>query len=334
MKKIIYTFLFISAFLISSCSDENEDTNPQQPTEENQNPNQGEEIPEEISEEVSEEVEIEGDMNTGTFPSATGQLTFENESEKIDIIPENSITIAFQTDNIPDGVYAQIVTAEGTPIDDVFFNITTIGTADFSDTFFTFDVSVGDQISTGTFFIKYAIYQGDNVADSEIVCITVNQSISRPDIVGRWELVINDVPELITINCNNGTTFETVDFINISDSVIIEFNDDGTYETENLFTSRDLDFTASAQECTAVFFLEESFDEILKGTWSFDNSTNELFIINTEVDDLIDDANDEIIPESERSTDINIAGIRNNGNTLILTINTEEGTFSSTYNKL
>lgn len=331
MKKIVYTLLFISAFLISSCSDENEDTNPQQVTENNQNPTPGEEVPGE----ASEEVEIDGDMNTGAFPSAAGQLTFENENEKIDIIPGNSITIAFETDNIPDGVYAQIVTAEGTPIDDVFFNITTIGTVDFSDTFFTFDVTIGDQISTGTFFIKYAIYQGDNVADSELVCITINERISRADIVGRWNLITNDVPEKTTINCNDGTTFETDDFIAISgDTFIVEFNDDGTYEIENKFTFRDLDFTASTQECTAIYSPEESFDEIQKGTWSFDNSTNELLIINTEVDDLIDDANDEIIPESERSTDRNIAGIRNNGNTLILVSNNGEGTFSDTFSKL
>lgn len=331
MKKIIYILLFISAFLISSCSDENEDTNQQQPTEENQNPNPSEEVPEE----VSEEIEIDGDMNTGTFPSAAGQLTFVNENEKIDIIPGNSITIAFETDSMPDGAYAQIVTAEGAPVNDVFFDITTIGTVDFSDTFFTFDVTIGDQISTGTFFIKYTIYQGDNVADSESVCVTINESISRSDIVGRWNLITNDVPEQTTINCNNGTAFETDDFIATeADTFIIEFNDDGTYEIENKFTFRDLDFTASAQECTAVYSPEESFDEIQKGTWSFDNSTNELLIINTEVDDLIDDANDEIIPESERSTDRNIAGIRNNGNTLILVSNNEEGTFSNTFSKL
>lgn len=330
MKKIIYTALFFATFLISSCGDESTDTemtdsSPNTP--ENQAP-----IP---TEEVEEEIDIEGEIVSGDFPSATGQLLFENETDDLEIVAGTPIVISFEASEMPEGVYAQIVSTDGTAISDGFFEITEIDTSEFSDTFFTFNVEVGDQISTGSFGIRYTVFNGDLVAEPEVVAITVNQRITPTQIIGRWSLVIDEDIEQVTITCINGTSFEIEDStITSEDIFIIEFNNDGTYEEISQTTIRDLDFNASAEECTAIYSPEESFNDIERGTWSFNESTTELSIIVTEIDDLIDDTNDEIIPESERELTTAFAGIRNNGNTLTLTVIDEEGAFSSVFEKL
>ncbi|WP_299434523.1 hypothetical protein [uncultured Maribacter sp.] len=160
------------------------------------------------------------------------------------------------------------------------------------------DVNFETEVTAGTFCYVICVYDGQgNISEPEEVCVTVESWGGNTNLVADWGFTkeidngetINKGEEYCdedgyttTLDCASGETKEiTIEYCYTTNSLLMTFNSDGTYEYTYNDTDRDFDWDASKESCEAVYEDEEEI-YVSKGNWAYNEEESKLTIVEFE----------------------------------------------------
>ena len=160
------------------------------------------------------------------------------------------------------------------------------------------NVNFESEVTAGTFCYLICVYDGQgNISEPEEVCVTVESWGGNTNLVADWDFT-KEIDNGETINkgeqycdedsyttsldCASGESKDiTIEYCYTTDSLIITFNSDGTYEYTHNDTDSNLDWDASEQSCEAVYEEEEEI-YTSKGNWAYNEEESKLTLVEFE----------------------------------------------------
>ncbi|TPN83529.1 hypothetical protein [Aquimarina algicola] len=308
--KTLQLYLCLSICMaIISCSSDDSDSNSGDLTSVESNPQEETVLEASL---VSKGISVRGaERKAGTPPTPNGNISFTLENNENQSAFLNS---GFDIDfNAPDsyaGAYLQIKSGEETAADyldiprDALFrsasnNKRFLKSGKEDEGEFGFDVDFSNDIPPGKFCYIICIYDDNgNISNPVEVCVEVEAWGGNINFAGDWNYtkqIENDNTTISlgeeecdnftrTISCTDSTESVTVDkdYCTIIDSLIITFNEDGTYEYTTKDRNTRIDFNATQDACSAVYTSEEKETYMSKGKWAYDEEEKKLTLVEFE----------------------------------------------------
>ncbi|WBX72799.1 hypothetical protein PG913_07740 [Tenacibaculum pacificus] len=335
MKKyysILLTFLCFT--IITSCNDEEviSDKNPDDEI------NQTEETVLK-ADTVTKNLLIEGaELKAGTPPASNGNISFSVKETEQSAFLNKGFKIGITTNDNFDGAYILVKSTDNEKADSYFdipntppsynkkntktksrFSSKKIKT-NFEDN--EIEVNFTNNIQPGKFCYFVCIYnnQGYVSAPTE-VCVEVEAWGGNTALVGTWNFskeikTIENKTKTILLNqedCDEGYIYcgnqkeLVVDnaYCHTIKSLPLTFNADGTYEFENKVNSKNLDYNASMEACSAIIKNEETTYQS-KGNWAYNEDEDKLTLVEFE---YIEDINGTINKKTYVNGELSIVGL-------------------------
>ncbi len=204
------------------------------------------------------------------------------------------------------GSYIQFKSTDGT-IAPGYFDIPAIGSnfpsknnflgkaIKMNENYVDIDVNFNEKVTPGTFCYLICIYdEAGNISLPVEVCVEVEAWGGNANLTGVWSYIkqIENGETTIlageeecdeyerTITCTNEETIViNKDYCDIIDSLVITFNEDGTYEYTSIGSYTSLDYTATQEACAPVFGAERKETDISKGNWAYDEEEKRLTLV-------------------------------------------------------
>ena len=263
---------------------------------------------------VSNELKIEGAVkNAGTPPTPNGKVAFELDFETQSAFQNAGFELILETPDNYAGAYIQIKSEDGTLADSyydiekgsgqkiagkrVLKNITKQIAQKKKVDFEYLNIGFGAGVPPGKFCYIICLYDTEqNISLPQEVCVTVEAWGGNSALVGTWKNTKEEdtVEGVVTTTkvgeqeCSDGSFTCSVDQKNIfvkdaycytTNSFIVQFNADGTFESQDIYSFKNLKYSESRAECKAVYSEETNAKDIGRGNWAYDVSTKELTIV-------------------------------------------------------
>lgn len=314
MKKInlLFTFLFVSALLFTSCSSDGDTSGNQQLADE-QNATEDTKISSAI---LEQGVLIEGaSKETGNPPAPTNNVDFQINTSRQEAFQASGFKINFSSNDIIAGAYIRFKDVDGNPTTSYY----DIPASSFSrpasgrngllvnqeTSLFntnnrvdeeTIDVDFTDVIPAGQFCYDICVYDSDNnISAIETVCVTVEAWGGNADIVGSWKLDNYDevLERTISFQCQNGNTID-LQYTKVLDyNIIVNFNENGSYNDYVKETLSYLNSQTAYDNCETIYQSPENNEVKRNGNWAYNEDENTISIFIFSIEDLLDPDNNE-----------------------------------------
>ncbi|WP_299246556.1 hypothetical protein [uncultured Aquimarina sp.] len=260
-----------------------------------------------------------GTIVPGNAPTPTGTLPFTMDQTTQSGFQKNGFDISFNAPANYAGAYIQLQSSDGTMAGE-YWNVAVPGRSNVinnekrtgvfnqkigksNDQQVEIDVDFEDAVAPGTFCYLICIYDTDgNISQPVEVCVEVEAWAGNPNLVGTWTLTKEEITyegetdtdvvgeetcESFTVNCNNDSSLTIEDAycytINLAN---ITFNADGTLSETYIDTSRDFNYSATIENCEAVYYDAEEDNYSATGYWAYDEEESLLtLVIFSETDD-------------------------------------------------
>ena len=197
----------------------------------------------------------------------------------------------------------------------------------FVDGDYQIDIDFDNTFPPGKFCGVLCIYDSaNNISQPITVCVEVEAWGGNASLVGTWiESDDNDNDDTTSVICNNNEQINVPYDETVRQDSEITLSANGDFEILNDEDYRTIDYTASAEVCSAVYSEEVFKDKYREtGKWAFNEDNQTLSVVGFAIVDLLDPSESEEFPEGELL--LQSAKVQLNGNTLILTETyTEEG---------
>lgn len=197
----------------------------------------------------------------------------------------------------------------------------------FVDGDYQIDIDFDNTFPPGKFCGVLCIYDSaNNISQPITVCVEVEAWGGNASLVGTWiESDDNDNDDTTSVTCNNNEQINVSYDETVRQDSEITLSANGDFEILNDEEYRTIDYTASAEVCSAVYSEEVFKDKYREtGKWAFNEDNQTLSVVGFAIVDLLDPSESEEFPEGELL--LQSAKVQLNGNTLILTETyTEEG---------
>lgn len=273
--------------------------------------------------ELENNVSIEGATKlTGTAPVPTGTLDFQIASTEQAAFQNNGFTIQFESTGDVAGAYIQLLDVDGNKIDGYFdvpvdaFSSGRLGNINkgnnilngktTSEDEFEIDVNFTSSIPAGQFCYEICIYdEQNNIAQIVEVCVEVEAWGGNASLIGKWAIDRYEPVYLdeykVTLNCTNGQSLEVDEYLYIKDPIFnLEFKSNGDYINDQEESYRNLNYTASTNQCAAVYYDDvDQYKVRHEGKWAFNEDTEALTAIAFSFQDFISPNYSEVYPDGE-----------------------------------
>ncbi len=254
---------------------------------------------------------------TGAPPSPNSNIDFQLNTDLQEAFQGTGFKIQFSSSASIAGAYIQFKDADGTPANS-YFDVT-----DFNDANKTaknksskifknqntktkkaaedFDneiqVDFGDNIPAGQFCYDICLYDtSNNISQILTVCVTVEAWGGNASIVGEW-ILDSQEPEdnnEITINCQDDSSFDALDYQYTKNEWTFVLNEDGSYYEIYDNEGSEIDEEASSSACSAIYS-DETYENLDKysGNWAYNEDNETLTLVDFKYEDLLDEENTE-----------------------------------------
>jgi hypothetical protein len=309
--------VLLSATLLFSCGGD-DDGGSGSPAP-NPNPGENESNPIELSV-IETGVSIDGaDQVEGDPPAPNSNIDFGVPSNEQNGFQSTGFNIAFTSSEQVDGAYVTFMDSDYNKTRS-YFNIpaSSFGRKGLFDRKvhskldngkvmteeYDINVNFSSDIPVGTFCYEICIYDANgNISQPEVVCVTVKNWGGNTTIAGDWVFDRYEPAgfetDTDTIPCDAGG-FVIVDYSQLdNENWNFTLNVDGTYYEEYDGQEKFLDETATRAQCQPVFTDGDVYNDRYEGNWSFDQTKQELTVVDFKYINILDPTQNEDYPEGE-----------------------------------
>lgn len=350
MKKhnLFLAIASIAILVSTSCSKDDENTNPEVDTEALANSQNATEDQNIASTVLDGGINIAGATKvTGLPPAPNSVLDFDISGTKSEAFQSTGFDIALSSNSTLAGAYIVFKDSEGNAAGAYFdvpassFNRSRNNATTITNKVRTMvnrrselmpnnviDVDFDSSIPAGQFCYDICVYDASgNVSQIQEACITVEAWGGNTAVIGEWLELDSTFENPSLITCANGGSVSAEYSIYTKNDYVFVLNADGTYYEiyDEEYTS--LDYQATYNNCEATYISEVYVDNIrYDGNWAFNEEEGTLTVIDFKYTDLLDTASSEIYG----SGDVYFAGaaVEVSANQLILTEQGETTTFT------
>ncbi|WP_136479860.1 hypothetical protein [Cognatitamlana onchidii] len=278
--------------------------------------------------------------NLGSPPTPNSNLNLNVASNQLPAIQNVGFNLRFSTTETQvAGAYLQITDTENKATSSYFdipmssfeqarrSRIKKTQKSPFSKNDFTVEegayqinIDFNDAFPPGKFCGVLCIYDNENNISQPItICVEVEAWGGNNALVGTWiESGISEEDDTTQVICNNNSQINVPYDQIIREEIIATFSADGGFEVFNDEEYKILDYTSTAETCSASYssdIIQDKYRET--GKWAFNETENTLSIVAFSYTDLINPGESETIPEGELL--LQSAKVQINGDTLTLT---------------
>lgn len=157
------------------------------------------------------------------------------------------------------------------------------------------DVDFNANIESGEFCYEICVYDANgNISEPQEVCLTVESWGGKADLIATWNLTketetyegnpstsivgVEECGEESSFDCLQGGEFQASYGCYTTESLIIDFKQDGTYRVDSKDASKEINDESSRESCEAIYD-EFSDDYISHGRWAYVSDGNRLILI-------------------------------------------------------
>lgn len=252
--------------------------------------------------------------NDGAPPQPNSDLNLAVASNNVGAVQNSGFNLKFSTSEAVAGAYLQFQDTDNTSASNYFDipvssftqnkvvktkdkraskNSVFSKSVSATDGEYEIDIDFDDSFPPGNFCGVLCIYDSaNNISQPITVCVEVEAWGGNATIVGKWEMVDSsgDDEEDDEINCTNGGTVSAIYYQTIDESLVITFDSNGNFELLEDEEYEELDWEASANSCTAVYYSETEYEDSKEtGKWAYNETAKTLTIVSFRYEDFIDD---------------------------------------------
>ncbi len=253
---------------------------------------------------VADNVVIQGaTKEEGTPPAPNGEMTIDISNAVSSAFLNEGFTIPVSSNMEIAGAYLQFESNDGTSANSYFnINISSGSSVksqkeqqnEKTDNAYI-DVGFNSNITPGTFCLVLSVYtQGNVISVEEKMCITVESWGGNSDILGKWNLSLEEKTssgsfksyapgderciDNFSVSCESGGTVSGNKYCYTTNPSGVTFNEDGTFEYSSYDTNKEYNFQASENECEPVYDVyENEYDA--KGKWAYLDKEDKFVLI-------------------------------------------------------
>lgn len=266
--------------------------------------------------EVSDNVLISGGTKMeGMPPTPNGAISLDIANSGKTAFLDEGFEVSLETESAITGAYIQFKSSDGVVSDSYYdVNLEVNNLRDDSESSrgrqvrrkilksmrskvddLSLDVDFNSNIQTGEFCYAICVYDvSGNISAPQEVCVTVESWGGNADLVSDWNLIkemesydntestsIVGVPDCIpesSFDCNEGGTYQASYICYTTESLSLEFRQDGTYTFNAKESGSQIDDESSSESCEAIY--DEFRDDLISnGRWAYVAEGNRLVLV-------------------------------------------------------
>lgn len=320
--KITLFLTIISCFTFSCGSDS--DSNDEGDKELADQQNELEDVPVAL-EDLDSGIFIEGaTKNNGVPPQPNSNLNLAVSSNNVEAVQKAGFNLKFSTSEAAvAGAYLQFQDASNTSASN-YFDIpvsnfiqskivkTKSGNVSKTGVFsknlntlegeYEIDIDFDDSFPPGNFCGVLCIYDSaNNISQPISVCVVVESWGGNASLVAKWRVIdIDEGDDIAEVNCSNGGVLNVSYEENVKDDIVITFDANGNFELLEDYEANELNWEASSQSCSAVYYNEvENYSSRDTGKWAYNEDGNTLTIVSFVYEDFTEPQYSEDYPNGD-----------------------------------